>query len=115
MDGRMGVQCRTRFYFGIRRRRSSDLNAHLDSVLLVDLRGRVRGQSGVSVTVALHAVTPCVADPAVQFLVVLGTIQRVQCLAAVLYGRRRKEQGGCAHQTLLSIRFSGHLRFPKSS
>lgn len=66
------------------RREGSERYARWDDLLLVQLRGRVRGQSGVSITVALHAVTTCMADPAVQFLVVLGAVQGVQGLAAVL-------------------------------
>lgn len=52
---------------------------------MVQLIGGVRGQTGVTQSVALHSVTARMADLAVQFLVVLGTVQRVQGLATVLW------------------------------
>lgn len=53
--------------------------------ILIQLLRRVSGEAGESVAVTLHAVAPSVTHPAVQFLVVLGTVQRVQGLAAVLW------------------------------
>ena len=54
-------------------------------VRLVQLVSGVGGEPREAVAVALHSVAPCVADLAVQLLVVLGAVQRVQGLATVLW------------------------------
>lgn len=60
-------------------------------VVVVQLISGVRGQAGVAQSVAFHSVTARMADLAVQFLVMLRAIQRVQGLATVLWNGREED------------------------